>query len=131
VGDAMSEIDASLYVIDCNPNTKTELIYERAVSLVKLLKEKRPGIPVLLVEGYDYVSGFGDPKESDQAKKNIELKHAYTTLKESGVKQIYYLKGAGMIGNDYEGTVDGVHPNDLGMMRMAEALEPAIKKIVK
>jgi hypothetical protein len=128
VGEAMSEIDAALYVIDCNPNTKTELIYERAVELVKLLKQKRPEIPVLLVEGFDYVSGFGDPKESDQAKKNIELKHAYNTLKESGLKQIYYLKGTGMIGNDYEGTVDGVHPNDLGMMRMAEALEPAIKK---
>ena len=131
VGEAMSEIDAALYVIDCNPNTKTDLIYERAVALVKLLKQKRPGIPVLLVEGFDYVSGFGDPKESDQAKKNIELKRAYNTLKDSGLKQIYYKKGAGMIGDDYEGTVDGVHPNDLGMMRMAESLEPAVKKIVK
>ena len=42
VGEAMSEIDAALYIIDCNPNTKTELIYERAVELVKLLREKRP-----------------------------------------------------------------------------------------
>ena len=50
------------------------------------------------------------------------------TLKESGLKQIYYKKGDGLIGNDYEGTVDGVHPNDLGMMRMAEALQPAIEK---
>jgi hypothetical protein len=131
VGEAMAEIDAALYVIDCNPNTKTELIYDKAVALVKFLKEKRPEIPILLVEGFYNVSGFGDPKESDQAKKNIELKRAYDTLKESGLKQIYYKKGAGMIGDDYEGTVDGVHPNDLGMMRMAEALEPAIKKRIK
>jgi len=131
VGDAMSEIDAALYVIDCNPNTKTELIYERAVELVKLLKQRRPGIPVLLVEGFDYVNGLGDPKESDQAKKNIELQHAYNTLREAGLKQLYYKKGTGMIGDDYEGTVDGVHPNDLGMMRMADALQPAIRKIVK
>ena len=48
----MSEIDAALYVIDCNPNTQTELIYERAVELVKFLKQKRPEIPVLLVEGF-------------------------------------------------------------------------------
>jgi len=27
--------------------------------------------------------------------------------------------------------VDGVHPNDLGMMRIAESLEPAIKKLIK
>lgn len=131
VGEAMSEIDAALYVIDCNPNTKTELIYERAVELVKLLKEKRPAVPVLLVEGFYYVSGFGNPKESDQAKKNAELDRVYKTLKKSGLKQIYYMKGDGMIGNDFEGTVDGVHPNDLGMMRIAESLEPAIKKIVE
>ncbi len=131
VGEAMSEIDAALYVIDCNPNTQTGLIYQRAVDLVKLLKQKRPGIPVLLVENYYYVNGLGDPKNSEDEKKRVELRHAFKTLKESGLKQIYYKKGNGMIGNDYEGTVDGVHPNDLGMMRMADALQPAIRKIVK
>jgi hypothetical protein len=131
VGEAMSEIDAALYIIDCNPNTKTDLIYERAVELVKLLKEKRPAVPVLLVEGFYYVSGFGKPEESDQAKKNAELERAYKTLEKSGLIQIYYKKGDGMIGNDFEGTVDGVHPNDLGMMRIAESLQPAIEKIIK
>jgi len=131
VGEAMSEIDAALYVIDCNPNTQTDQIYNRAVELVKFLKQKRPEIPVLLVEAYYYVSGFGDPKESDNEKKNIELNRAFKTLKESGIKQIYYKKGAGLIGYDGEGTVDGVHPNDLGMMRMAEALRPSIERLVK
>jgi lysophospholipase L1-like esterase len=131
VGEAMSEIDAALYIIDCNPNTKTDLIYQRAIDLVKLLKQKRPEIPILLVEGFEYVNGFGDPKESDQGKKNLELKRAFNTLKESGLKQIYYRKGEGLIGDDYEGTVDGVHPNDLGMMRIAQALKPAIQKLLK
>jgi hypothetical protein len=131
VGEAMCEIDAALYVIDCNPNTKTELIYDRAVELVRLLKQKRPEIPVLLVEGFYYLNGFGDPKQSDTEKKRVELHRAFNTLKESGIRKIYYKKGDGMIGDDYEGTVDGVHPNDLGMMRMAEALQPAIEKLVK
>ncbi len=131
VGEAMSEIDASLYVIDCNPNTITEVIYDRAVALVKLLKQKRPGVPVLLVEGYYYENGFGNPQESDTEKKRVELRRAFNTLKQSGIKQLYYKKGDGMIGSDHEGTVDGVHPNDLGMMRMAESLRPAISKIVK
>lgn len=131
VGEAMSEINASLYIIDCNPNTKTDLVYQRAVDLVKFLKEKRPEIPILLVEGFYYVSGFGDPVESDQAKKNAELKRAYNTLREAGLKLIYYRKGQGLIGDDYEGTVDGVHPNDLGMMRMAESLRPTIQRLLK
>jgi hypothetical protein len=131
VGEAMSEIDAALYVIDCNPNTQSELIYERAVALIKLLKEKKPEIPVLLVENFYYVNGFGDPKKSDSEKKRVELNRAFNTLKALGISQIYYMKGDGMIGDDYEGTVDGVHPNDLGMMRMAEKLQPVISQLVK
>jgi hypothetical protein len=131
VGEAISEIDASLYVIDCNPNTRTGQIYDRAVELVKFLREKRPDIPILLIEAYYYVSGLGDPKDSENAKKNAELKHAYQTLKKAGIKKLYYRKGNGLIGDDYEGTVDGVHPNDLGMMRIAKSLQPTIEKLVK
>jgi len=131
VGEAMGEIDAALYVIDCNPNTQTELIFDRAVALVKLLKKLKPSIPVLLVEGFYYENGFGKPAESETEKKNIELSKAFKVLQESGIQGIYYLKGEGLIGKDHEGTVDGVHPNDLGMMRMAEALQPVIQKIVK
>jgi len=131
VGEAMCEMDAALYVIDCNPNTQRDLIYGRAVDLVRLLKEKKPGVPVLLVEGFYYENGFGKPVDSETAKKNAELGKVYKTLQDAGVQKIYYLKGEGMIGSDHEGTVDGVHPNDLGMMRIAETLMPAIKNILE
>jgi len=130
VGEAMCETDAALYVIDCNPNTQTELIYDRAIELVKFMKKKRPEVPILLVENFYYESGFIKPKESDGEKKRMELRRAFKTLKESGIKQLYYKKGDGMIGYDHEGTVDGVHPNDLGMMRIAESLKPAIQRII-
>lgn len=131
VGEAIAEIDAAAYVIDCNPNTTTDLVYEKCVELVKLLKKKRPEIPVLLVEGFYYETGFGKPEDSETAKKNKELRRAFETLKDNGIKKLYYKKGDGLIGDDHEGTVDGVHPNDIGMMRIAEGLEPTIRKLVK
>ncbi len=131
VAEAMSEVDASLYVIDCNPNTSTELIYDRAVALVKFLREKRPGVPILLVEGFYYVRGLEDPKQSDTEKKRVELRHAFKTLKADGISNLYYRSGNGLIGDDSEGTVDGVHPNDLGMMRIAKALQPDIEKLAR
>ena len=131
VGEAMCETDAALYVIDCNPNTTRDLIYERAVALVKYMKEKRPDIPVLLVEAFHYVNGFGKPLESENEKKNIELKRAFKTLKDSGIRDLYYREGEGLIGDDYEGTVDGVHPNDIGMLRIAEELEPTIRILLE
>lgn len=131
VAEAMSEIDASLYVIDCNPNTKTELIYDRALALIRYLREKRPDTPILLAEGFYYVSGLGDPKQSDTEKKRVELSRAYRTLKAEGIKKLYYTTGNHLIGDDYEGTVDGVHPNDLGMTRISQAMQPVIEKLAK
>jgi GDSL-like Lipase/Acylhydrolase family/N-terminus of Esterase_SGNH_hydro-type len=131
VGEAMCEIDAALYVIDCNPNTKMPLIYERAIELVKFLKKKRPEIPILLVEAFYYERGFVKPQDSNNEKKNKELRRAFLKLQESGIKELYYKEGDGLIGYDHEGTVDGVHPNDLGMLRIADGLQPSIEILIR
>jgi lysophospholipase L1-like esterase len=47
------------------------------------------------------------------------------------VKNLHYLTGGdSLIGADGEGTTDGSHPNDLGMMRYADALEPALRALL-
>ena len=36
-----------------------------------------------------------------------------------------------MLGEDFdECTVDGTHPTDLGFLRMARSLEPAVRRII-
>jgi len=131
VAEAICEVDAALYVIDCNPNTPIEFIHERAVKLVSFIRSKRPGIPILLVENFikdnDY---FMKDKIWNGAGKQKELRNAFYNLKKSGIKDIYYQQGNGLIGNDHEGTVDGVHPNDVGMLRIADFILPQIKTIL-
>lgn len=132
VGQAMSEVDAALYVIDCNPNTPDSLVYGGALHLVQLLKSLRPEIPILLVEGFDYdTDAFRKEKNASVEKKRAGLKKAFEELQRLGVKQLYYRKGNDLIGSDHEGTVDGVHPNDIGMMRIADALMPVIRSIAQ
>ncbi len=131
VGEAMCEIDAALYVLDNNPNTKREEVYDRTVALVKLLKQKRPETPVLLVESIYFENGFIEKKDSEPGKKNIELRKAFDYLISNGIKGLYYKTGDDVIGTDHEGTVDGIHPNDLGMMRIAESLAPVINVLAE
>ena len=133
VGEAMVEIDAALYVIDCNPNTAAELIHDRTIALVQQLRKARPGIAILLVEGFLNESGYLNPASGTNdniIKKRNELRRAYDDLRKNGISKLYYHKGAGLIGEDREGTVDGIHPNDIGMMGMAEALTPVIKRLI-
>lgn len=131
VGKAMCETDAALYVLDCNPNTKAEEVYERTNKLVTLLKEKRPETPVLLVESIYFENILSGDVTKEPVRKNAELLRAYKSLRKSGVNKLYYKRSDGMIGTDHEGTVDGIHPNDIGMLRMAKSLEPVIRKIIK
>lgn len=46
-------------------------------------------------------------------------------------KDLYFLSKEGMLGYDGEGTVDGAHPNDIGMVYMAEVYGKAVKKALK
>lgn len=39
--------------------------------------------------------------------------------------------GRDLIGRDGEGTVDGIHPTDLGLMRLAETMQPALESILE
>ena len=131
VGKAMSDIDAALYTIDCIPNSKKEIIYERAVRLVQLLKSRRPATPILLVEGSYYDDRrFEKEGNTDIDAKRAALRQAYDTLIRAGVSRLYYKTGNGLTGYDHEATVDGVHPNDVGMQRFAAQMEPVIRSIL-
>jgi lysophospholipase L1-like esterase len=50
----------------------------------------------------------------------------------AGDKNIHFLNGGSLLGEHaHECTVDGVHPTDLGFMKMAEAIQPMIKTIIE
>jgi hypothetical protein len=54
------------------------------------------------------------------------LQASYLHLREQGFKNIHYLEGESLIGDDGEATVDGTHPTDLGFMRIANSMITAI-----
>ena len=54
---------------------------------------------------------------------------AFAKLKRQGMNQIYHLTYDD-INQSPDGKVDGSHPNDLGMMRIATAYEKMIREIL-
>jgi lysophospholipase L1-like esterase len=129
----LSEIEAEVFVIDCLPNlSKAEEVEARTPKLIEIIRKKRPDTPIILVENLIYPDAlFEEVKRGKYQEKNAALKRTFQNLIKSGVKRLYYVSADNLIGADGEATVDGVHPTDLGFIRIADALEPVLKKAIK
>ncbi|MGW3627026.1 SGNH/GDSL hydrolase family protein [Streptomyces sp. NPDC000880] len=128
VGELLTEIDASVYVIDCLPNLTPAMVAERTEPLVRLLRATRPDTPILLVEDRTYANAtFVESSRQQQAGSRAALHAAYMNLRTSGVKHLFYLEGDHLVGDDGEGEVEGSHPSDLGMFRYCDAYQRVLR----
>ena len=136
--DLMAEIEARLYVLDCIPNltaragfTEQEL-EKRILAAVKGLQEKRPGVPILLTEhsGGNNNGILDTAARQDYENASHVLRRVFKKMKTTGITGIYLLSNKD-IGLSVHSTVDGIHPNDIGMMEYAHAYEKIIRAILR
>lgn len=128
VSHLLTELDPAVYVIDCIWNMgdlKEDEMASRVTELVRSIRAAHPTTPMLFV-GQSHFREAAHPTPSSEFQRKAVAK-----LRTSGVSGLYDLSGAGLIGTDGEGTVDGCHPNDLGMMRQAEAIGRALRKLLR
>ncbi|MBX7259724.1 MAG: hypothetical protein K1Y02_25435, partial [Candidatus Hydrogenedentes bacterium] len=126
------EIDAAAYVLDCLPNMNTQQVKERVEPAVKILREKRPGVPIIFVEDITRSNVWFYPeRQKALAEKNGALRAGYDRLVAQGVKNLYYVKGDKLLGDTTESTVDGTHPTDVGFISYADAIEPVLRKALR
>jgi lysophospholipase L1-like esterase len=127
----LGELDAAVYVLDCLPNLQPADVAERTEPFVKALRKAKPNTPILLVEDRTYANA---PALPALAKRNADshaaFKKGFDALVAAGDKNLFYLTGDKLIGDDGEGTVDGSHPTDLGFLRQADAFAEALKPLL-
>jgi GDSL-like Lipase/Acylhydrolase family/N-terminus of Esterase_SGNH_hydro-type len=129
----LAELDPSVYVIDCLPNMVADEIKARVEPLVKKLRAAHPDVPIVLVEDRTMQDSFliAGRMEWYHLKDRAELKAAYDRLQKDGVRNLYYIPGEHLFGDDGEGSTDGSHPNDLGFTRQAEIFAKALDPLLK
>ena len=136
MSDHLAAIDASCYVLDCLWNMGTTTgetanaahgrregrnVEENYKPFIRNLRAKRPDVPIVMAEQCDVYGGGANPKD-------VFVIRLYNRLVAEGWTNIVYLPKDEMFADDREGTVDGIHPNDHGMMSLAKAYEEAVKK---
>lgn len=133
IAELLGELDAEIYVLDAGPNMTSGLIDERMIPFVKKLREARPNVPILFVEDRWFSNAWIlSDRHTTGVNNHASEKRAFEELQKE-FDELYYLSGETLLGDDLDndGTVDGSHPNDLGMYRQAEALEKAIRPILE
>jgi len=132
VGDYLTRIDAAVYVIDCLPNMQPADVAAKTVPLVKQIRAAKPDIPIVLVEDRRFTNSWITPaKEKFHDDNHAALRTAYATLRKEGVKNLFYVPGDKLYGEDSEGATDASHANDLGFMRQADVMEPVIRAALR
>jgi hypothetical protein len=134
--DLINTIDAKMYILDCMPNLTlrkefpVEEVEKRIRKAVSTLQKNHPGVPIILAEHCSGIAGMNmDSVMASRYNEVSELSaNVFQKMKKEGIKNIYQLTSK-EIGFDTESTVDGTHPNDIGMMKYAAAYEKIIKKI--
>jgi lysophospholipase L1-like esterase len=131
IAKLLAELDPEIYVIDALPNLEPADVKDRAELMVKTIRAAHPATPIVLVENIVYEDAILEQvKRKKVQEKNAALRVAYAELRRHGVNKLYYFNADGILGADGEATVDGTHPNDLGFVRMADAFEPLLRRLI-
>jgi lysophospholipase L1-like esterase len=126
VGEVLAELDPAAYVIDCtwNLGAGQETYVDRTSRLVRTLRKAHPRTPILFL-GQSLMRPEAHPTDLTRRQEV-----AVQSVEKEGFEGIQTIPAADFIGNDGEGTVDGVHYNDIGMERQARSLLPVLRKVL-
>ncbi len=132
VATLLAELDPAVYVIDPLPNMNADGVAKRMPNFLEKIREAHPKTPIVLIENTEMGDAPVNPsRRGGYVKANAELRKIFEQRLKAGDKKIFYVRGEKLLGSDGEGTVDRVHPTDLGFMRMADEIEPVLKRAVR
>lgn len=125
--DYINSIDASLFAFDYNMYEKLpDRVLPPHYSIYERLREKHPDVPILMY----------DKPASDYTfyqKREDIIRESYERAVSEGDKLVGYVCAHDLFGEGDRdcSTVDAAHPTDFGSVRMADALYPVMKKLLK
>ncbi|WP_162304373.1 family 20 glycosylhydrolase [Maribellus luteus] len=130
--DMLADIECDAFIMDCIANPSAEQIRERAPYAIRHLREKHPNTPIIFIQSVVREKGYFNAKvEVWNRQQNEAIAEVVKNLQNENIPYLYLIEEDDFLGTDHEGTVDGVHPNDLGFDRLINAVQPKIQAILE
>lgn len=121
-------LDMSAFVLDYDHNAPDAAHLEKTHEVFfRIVREAKPEVPILLISKPDY-----DKNPAMADKRREVIRRTYRNAVEAGDRRVWLLDGQTLFGETDRDlcTVDGTHPNDLGFLRMADAIEPVLREML-
>lgn len=129
MAEYIANLDMEIFVYDYDHNADSpEYLNETHQRMFKIIREKNPELPVVMVSRPRYYN-----EDEDTRKRLAVIKRTYDEAVAAGDKNVYFIDGGEMMHKycDDCGTVDGIHPNDHGFVAMAKGIGEVLEKILK
>lgn len=132
VADMIAPMQADLFILDFVPNSIADIVAERTESFIKKIRSEHPETPIIIMQSLVRESGFWNQEVGERVRKqNEQIAIEFKKLQDQGIKNLYFIEGKDLLGDDHEGTVDGTHPTDVGFSRMLEKIQPVVVEVLK
>ena len=124
MAEHIASLEMAALVMDYDHNAPTPEWLERThYPFYSIVRRAQPGLPIICVSRTLNPAG-----DSEIARRREIIMATVERARAMGDGRIWFADGSRFFtGDDWDAcTVDGVHPNDLGFHRMAQALAPMI-----
>lgn len=125
----MSEMKMSAFICDYDHNAPdAEHLLKTHLHMYEVFREKHPTLPYIMMSQPDF-----DRDPAVAAPRRDIIQDTFRRGRAAGDKNIYYIDGEGVFrGPDRDCcTVDGTHPNDIGMVKIADAMECMLRRALR
>jgi lysophospholipase L1-like esterase len=125
--------DPALLALDYEANVGVDQMRDTLPEFIRIYRETHPHVPILVISRIRYAR---DRFEPALLQKRLEMRRIESetveALRRQGDANVHFFDGSELLGSDdwEECTVDGIHPTDLGFLRMADGLAPVFRKLL-
>ncbi|MBQ9801846.1 MAG: hypothetical protein IJW51_02100 [Clostridia bacterium] len=128
----MATLPMSVFVCDYDHNASSVEELERThYPLYEIIRAQNPDVPYIMVTRPDY---WTLPAQQEQILQRRDvIMTSYLRARAAGDKNVYFIDGLSfnVAPHQYEMSVDGVHPNDAGFVRMADSIGTVVKHVLE
>lgn len=122
--------DVAAFVLDYHANVNDpDKLHTTLTDFIPILRERHPETPILVLPRPIMAKEVVEPAATELREACRDaLAGVVATVRAAGDLRVEFLD---VTDTDItEGTVDGVHPTDLGFRQLADAIEPALRRLL-